>query len=30
MVSGDNEITVQAVGRSVGLPSVNVIVGVLP
>ena len=30
MVSGDNEITAQAVARSVGIPSENVIAGVLP
>ena len=30
MISGDNEITAQAVARSVGIPSENVISGVLP
>ena len=30
MISGDNEITAQAVARSVGIPSENVIAGVLP
>ncbi|TFK31187.1 hypothetical protein BDQ12DRAFT_701635 [Crucibulum laeve] len=30
MISGDNEITAQAVAKSVGIPSVNVIAGVLP
>jgi len=30
MISGDNEITAQAVARSVGIPSGNVIAGVLP
>ena len=30
MISGDNEITAQAVARSVGIPSQNVIAGVLP
>jgi len=30
MISGDNEITAQAVAKSVGIPSENVIAGVLP
>lgn len=30
MISGDNAITAQAVARSVGIPSENVIAGVLP
>ena len=30
MISGDNEITAQAVASSVGIPSENVIAGVLP
>ena len=30
MISGDNEITAQAVARSVGIPLENVIAGVLP
>ena len=30
MISGDNEITAQAVARSVGIPSENVVSGVLP
>jgi Cu+-exporting ATPase len=30
MISGDNEITAQTVARSVGIPSENVIAGVLP
>ena len=30
MISGDNEITAKAVARSVGIPSENVIAGVLP
>ena len=30
MISGDNEITAQAVARSVGIPSENVVAGVLP
>ena len=30
MISGDNEITAQAVARSVGIPSDNVVSGVLP
>jgi len=30
MISGDNEITAQAVARFVGIPSENVIAGVLP
>jgi P-type Cu+ transporter len=30
MISGDNEITAQAVARSIGIPSENVIAGVLP
>ena len=30
MISGDNEITAQSVARSVGIPSENVIAGVLP
>jgi cation transport ATPase len=30
MISGDNEITAQAVARSVRIPSENVIAGVLP
>ena len=30
MISGDNEITARAVARSVGIPSENVIAGVLP
>ena len=30
MLSGDNEITARAVAKSVGIPEMNVIAGILP